>query len=185
MSWSKISHYQNKNGRGCLIWICSFVTYVLLKLEFLMYTGIKTRINDNWKLWIIFIYIGIWQSVLIFYYQIFFTFIFWPFVYSVLFGVFLFVFFRKSQKGRNIILAILDNIGLQKGKVKLFLNLLFILEISVMSFKPRTTIFFIGTSMLIFLTEFIHFNFYFSSMYMYLSYNQLTTGTGVIIGKQF
>lgn len=45
-----------------------------------------------------------------------------------------FFVFRKSQKGRNIILAILDNIGLQKGKVKLFLNLL-LLVISEMSFR--------------------------------------------------
>lgn len=55
-------------------------------------------------------------------------------LFRFIWGFFVWFFFRKSQKGRNIILAILDNIGLQKGKVKLFLNLL-LLVISEMSFR--------------------------------------------------
>lgn len=46
----------------------------------------------------------------------FLPFIFGAFVYFI----FVFFFFRKSQKGKNIILAISDNIGLQKDKVTLF-----------------------------------------------------------------
>lgn len=66
----------------------------------------------------------------------FLPFIFGAFVYFIC----VFFFFRKSQKGKNIILAISDNIGLQKDKVTLFLNLLLISEMSI---KPRITIFFI------------------------------------------